>query len=393
MKKLLFVAVLATTARLAFGADISLGAGDSISAALGSANPGDRILLTQDTVPYTIDGVVLDKNITIEGAMGLNPVVAISGVAGEGFRVADNVTANLINFTLDGSANPPAAGIPSLVLRAGSTTVVDRVQFVSASGRAIDGRTLTAPINLTITNSLFNVSGNRMIQLNNIDGGASTIVITDSVFTACSDDAIAIRNAMTSNATIERNIFHTPAGAGPEALQIGGNTGSTFLIRDNVIYNWTDDSIQIESNEGAAYEITRNTFFNVGTAVHVDNVSFSGTITFTQNLIAEWNQATPDGNTARKGYALTDPDNRATWTIANNVVFDSVLDRLTNGTTITLDSSNVTGTDVSGLFESTNPADSNFLRLSPSSAARNVAGSGLDAGAQQLANVSDWLLF
>jgi hypothetical protein len=54
---------------------------------------------------------------------------------------------------------------------------------------------------------------------------------------------------------------------------------------------------------------------------------------------------------------------------------------------------NVTGTDVSGLFESTNPADSNFLRLSPSSAARNVAGSGLDAGAQQLANVSDWLLF
>lgn len=397
-KAVLLASAFAVCASPLFAADILVpGDQPSIEAALAAASAGDRILLVQDATPYPIDTLEISVDVTIEADSGVSPVAEIANSALRGMRLSAGTNLTLRGFTIDGSANVPGIDLacPTIVLVGGSDLVIDGMTFLYTSSRAIDGRNLSDPVNLTITDSVFNGSGNRIIQLNNIPNGTCQVVITDSVFTAAGDDAIALRNSAVFDATIERNVLYSAIDPGADAIQVGGSAGTTMLIRDNIIYDWEDDAIQIESDDSAEYTIETNTMFNVGTGVNLDaSGNFTGTIDFRQNLVVEWNQGLTGGN-ASKGYALSASDNDGTWTITNNAFFDAENDQFQLGTNTTIDGTNVTGDDApSVIFVSTDPASADFLRLAPSSPARDVAGSGLDAGAiRDASSVANWLLF
>lgn len=382
----------------AAAADILVpGGAATIADAVAIAQPGDRIVLAQDAVPYALDTLQIPVSLSIEAGDGLAPVVAIANGALRGMRLSEGVDITLRGFTLDGSANVPGVDLacPSIVLTGTHTIVVEDMAFLDASSRVFDGRNLTGPINLSIANSVFDGSGNRMIQLNNIPGGTSTVVIVDSSFSRAGDDAIALRNNALWNATLERNVLTNPIDPGADAFQIGGDSGSTFLLRRNIVHNWGDDAIQIESNAAASYEIVENTLYNVGTGVNIDSSgAFQGTVAFNQNLVVEWDQGLT-GSAPPKGHALSDFLDDATWTsIANNAFVDADGTQFSVGATIAIDpATNFTGVNTGDVFLSTDPSSPDFLVPAPGGPAIDVAGSGLVAGAiQPSASVGDWML-
>jgi len=394
----------ASAITLAFGATAFLPAaninvpGDqpTITAAIAAANAtGDTITLV-NVGPY-VESFIIDKNVTIQAATGVTPVVRIP-LAGPTITIGASSIVTLDGITFDGSLNDIALDINTVTLSNGCNLTVTDCRFENGSGVTLRARDLTVAFTLLVQNSVLTNNGQGAILVRNCSGIKNTVTIENCTIDGWFDDCIRVRNNSPIDFVLrDSEIFGADPGNGGDGVQVGGaGANSTFLIENNYIHGIEDTAIEPDAASNAVYAIRNNTVIGVGTCVRFDTTAFTGAATVQYNIFAEWDQSLTAG-APDKGWAIANGNSQPGISENFNVFADSLGAPAQYRLNVTAGTDSEVATSLVGIFCSTNSLDADFLNILTNGPAFNIDGASNNAGAfpscAPSLSAENWLLF
>ncbi|MDB9513353.1 DUF4347 domain-containing protein, partial [Kamptonema animale CS-326] len=242
------------------------GAG-SLRAAIASATSGDTIVfapsLANQTIVLTSGQLVIDKNLTIDGAAATNLTISgnnasrVMDVGGVTFTVKNLIIAN---GKLTGSDETTGAGAG---IRGGNSSnlTVDNCQFKNNIAGFAGGIFTGFKSTNTVTNSIF--EGNEGTSANKEQGAGaiatksgSSLTVQGSTFSKNKGINGGAINNLLSNLTVENSTFlnnDTTAGSGTNTNGYGGaiyTDGASEITDDSIGGTITIRNSRFEGNKG-----------------------------------------------------------------------------------------------------------------------------------------------
>ncbi|HRY77020.1 MAG TPA: hypothetical protein P5524_02595, partial [Candidatus Paceibacterota bacterium] len=198
----------------------------TIQGAITAASAGDTVLVTADT--YTEDLTVNKADIKLESISGAATTI-IQLVTGAGIDLQAGAT----GFTIGGAASKGFTILPGA-----ATTRLIQLE--------------NAPADVTISYNVMNTTGNATMGINVGAAGATSLTVSNNIFSAADVGDGAIWGPLLVNVNISDNTFVGPGAlaANGYAIQFSGVTG-TSVIHGNDISN-TSQGIVIAHGEGVS---------------------------------------------------------------------------------------------------------------------------------------------
>ncbi len=256
--------------------DCSMTACATITYAIGQSGAGDTISVATGT--YTQTGVIVDKNLTIQGAGASSTIVQAAATPGTAtdrvFVINLGVTATIQSMTIrNGNTSSDGGGI----LNNGTLTLNSvAIRNNTASGTASGGGVMNNGT-LTITNST--LSGNSSLSTTSGTGGGGlenlgTLTLIAS--TLSGNSALISGGGLRNDggtATINNSTF-----SGNTAAEFGGgirvSSGTVTLYNSTIVSNTADSDNNGTGDGGGVF--FQGTAFNIQNTLIANNADLGG---------------------------------------------------------------------------------------------------------------------